>query len=159
MNGQHRPRRLAHRAFTDVRLDGARVDGHHGYGQVGGEPVAVVVPGRVLARVLQRVADQVRHGRETLHARAGTAKVLAMRHVVPLHVQKAVARPELLPAVPTRRSNGRLTVVHDVEANRLDRVARGPGRARQTPQTWVTRISGHTFGTLWALITRRALHS
>lgn len=87
MSSNNRSRGLAHGAPADVGLNGGSADGHHGHGNVSSEPVTVVVPGSVVALIVD-VTEQVRHGSETPHARAGCAKILTMRRVVTLDVQQ-----------------------------------------------------------------------
>ena len=49
VNSNNGTRRLTNHAATDVGLYGRCRDGHHGHSLTSGQPVAVVVPGGVLA--------------------------------------------------------------------------------------------------------------
>ena len=69
MGGYHRSRSLAHGTPADVRLYSWGTDWHHWHRYVCSQPVAIVVPGSVVALVVY-VAEQVRHGGETSQARA-----------------------------------------------------------------------------------------
>lgn len=156
MNGDNGTRRLANNAATDVRLYGWCRYWHHGHSLTGGEPVAVVIPRRVLA-LAKDVAEQVRHRGELLETRARTAEVLSMRRVVALDVQVTVAVPEFPVGEGAAWYIGTLAVFNDNEASRKLAVPWWSRNSTQPPRaagssapslanlSWYPRLSWLTF--------------
>ena len=112
VHGDDVGRGLADGAAADVGLDLAFLDGHHGNGFCGGEPVALVVAAGVVADVVE-VAEEEGHGGEASEAGAGHAQVLVVALLVSLHVEKTVAVPHLAHSRRAGRDLRRLAVLDE----------------------------------------------
>lgn len=135
--------RLADAASTDVFLD---VSSHnwchcHGHWFRSAEPVAVVVPRREVANIIQ-AAEQERHRAESAQAASGASQVLAMGFLIPKNIEERIARPERVSSSGTFRNSRSLAVPGE-------EVPSGPGRTtRSTTISWTSR-SAWLSGEAW----------